>query len=178
MTMLLLESGKEGGLVFPHGPAGREAEDVVGEDRLLNSIQLVHVRNRIESLRLVTPEDCAVQIVSTGLRNYIEHAAAGTPELYAEVAGLNGDFRHCIGNGERLLLPGQPDIIVISPVQHEVIASWALAVDRELSIEEAAGDGAARGIRGAGQSPGQRDRIESRQRQIANLARLEVSAPK
>ena len=48
--VLLLESGKEEGLVFANRTAGGEAEDIIAEDGLLESIQLVEIGNRIESL--------------------------------------------------------------------------------------------------------------------------------
>src|SRR5215469_4479253 len=67
MMIFLLEAGKEEGLVLANWTAGGEAENIVAEDRLRDAIQPVQIRNRIKSLRLVVPEQRAVEIVGPRL---------------------------------------------------------------------------------------------------------------
>src|ERR1700732_4726193 len=128
MTIFLLKSCKEEGSILVNRAARSETEDIICEDWLLDSVKLVRIRDRIESLRFVTPHQCSVQLVGARLRDHIKNAAACATEFYAEVAGLYRDFLDRIGDGKHLFLACEPDLVVISPVQHVVVASWTLAV--------------------------------------------------
>src|SRR5258708_4199991 len=116
MEVVLLEPGEEEGLVPAHRPAGGESENIVGENRLRNTRQLVKIGNRVKALRLVTPQQGAVQVVRAGFRDDIEHAPARAPKLDAKVAGLNRNFFNGVGNGKHLLRAAQPDIVVFGSV--------------------------------------------------------------
>src|SRR5690242_6768332 len=103
VPFVFLETGEEERLVLTNRAAGRESENIVAEDGLRNARQPVEIGNRIEALRLVSPQQSAVQIVGTGFRDYIEDAPARAPELNTEVSGLNRHFLYGIGDAEYLL---------------------------------------------------------------------------
>src|SRR5262245_13522698 len=167
MEVVLLESCEEEGLVLARGPAGRESENIVAEDRLRNAHQPVEIGNRVKALRVVTPQQSAVQIVGSRLRHYVEYAPAGAPKLDAEVAGLNRHLFDGVGDGEYLFFAAQPDLVVFGSIQHVVVAARALAVDRKPSsiayARAAAPYSAAGSFSCAGQSSRQRERIEGGQ---------------
>src|SRR5262245_6904152 len=168
MEVVLLEPCEEEGLVLAHGPAGGETETVVAENGLRNAHQPVEIGNRVKTLRPITPQQSAVEIVGSRLRHHVEYTPAGAPKLDAEVAGLNRHLFYCVGNGEYLFFAAQPDVVVFGSIQHVVVAARALTVDRTPSsiayTARAAAPHAAAGSFGcAGQSSRQRERIEGGQ---------------
>src|SRR5262249_1674332 len=135
---------------------------------LRNARQPVEIGNRVEALRVVTPQQSSVEIVGPRLRHYVEYAPAGAPELDAKVASLNRDFFDGISDREYLLFAGKRDIVVFGSIQHVVVGARALAVDRKsssvaYSARGAAPYTAAGSFGGAGQSSRQRERIEGGQ---------------
>src|SRR5262245_25128632 len=165
MEVVLLEPCEEEGLVLAHGPAGGESENIVAEDRLGNAHQPVEIRNRVKALRVVTPQQSALEIVGSRLRHHVEYSPAGTPKLDAEVTGLNRHLFYGVGDSEYLFFAAQPDVVVFGSIQHVVVAARALAVDRKPSSVAyaacAAAPYAAAGSFGcAGQSSSQRERIK------------------
>src|SRR5579872_18205 len=166
MEIVLLKCGKEKRLVLTDGPAGCEAENVDAENRLRSSVQPVKIGNRVKALRLIPPKQSAMEIVGSGLRHQVEHAAASAAEFYSEIAGLNRNLHHRISDGEDLFLAADPNLVVLRPVQHVVVSPGALAVDGEPSsvidpsgAPSAAPNSAARGFGRAGQGTSQRKRI-------------------
>src|SRR5438105_2301384 len=98
MPCPFLESAKEKGLVFANRAANGEPVNIVAENRFGSPVQLVDVGNRIEPLRLIAPQQRAMQAVAAGFCDYVEYAAAGAAELDAKVAGLGGDFLDGVGD--------------------------------------------------------------------------------
>src|SRR5262245_65159589 len=133
MEVVLLERCEEEGLILAQGPAGGESENVVAEDRLGNARQPVEIGNRVKALRVVTPQQSAVETVRSRLRHHVEYAPAGAPKLSAEVAGLNRHLFYGVGDGEYLFFAAQQDLVVFGSIQHVVVAARALAVDRKPS---------------------------------------------
>ena len=129
MVIVLLKSRKEERLILAHRTARRESDNVVAEHRLRTTVQLVHIRNGIEPLRLVAPQQRPVQTIGAGFGHDIENTAARAAELHAEVARLDGNFFNGIGNREDLLLAAYKGIVVFGPVQQIIVPARALAVD-------------------------------------------------
>ena len=142
-------------------------------------MSLLTLETESNRLRLVAPQQSTVETVGSRLRHQIEYAAAGASELNAEVTRLNGDFLDCIGNAETLFRAGQPDLVVVGPVEHVVVRARALAVDGKSATDvlRPGPNSAARSVGCAGQRPSERKRIRGDQRQIPHLARLKVAAP-
>ena len=72
------------------------------------------------------------ECIGSGLRDHVEHAAAGAAELYAEISGLNGYFLDRIGDVERLSRASKCDVVVIGSIQKIVVSAYPLAINREL----------------------------------------------
>jgi hypothetical protein len=89
MEIVLLVADKEESLVLANRAARGESEDIVAENRLRNAVQPIEIGNRIKALRLVAPQQSAMEIVSSRLRHQVEHGAAGASKLDAEVTRLN-----------------------------------------------------------------------------------------
>jgi hypothetical protein len=165
MEIVLLKRGKEERLVLANGTAGGEPENVVAEDGLGNFHEPVEIGNRVKPLRLVAPQQSAVETVGSRFRYYVENAAAGAPKFRPEVTGLNRNLRHRIGDREDLFFAAQPDLVVFGSIQHVVVAARALSVDgKPSSIDHAsrraAPNAATRGFRRAGQGTSQREGIQ------------------
>src|SRR5579872_6079051 len=161
MEVVLLKRGKEERLVLAHRTTSSKSENIVAEDRLRNRIQPVEVGNRVKALRLVAPQQSAVETVGSRLRHQVEYAAAAAPKLDAEVGGLNRHFFDGVGDSEYLFFAAQPDLVVFGSIQHIVVAARALAVDgKPSSVASAAPYLAAGGFRCAGQGTSQRERIQ------------------
>src|SRR5262245_24200289 len=129
---ILLEAAKEEGFVFAQWSAQRETIDIAAENRLGRLIQLIYIRYGLKALRLITPQQGSVQLVGPRLRDHIENSAPGSPKLDAEVARLYGDFRHGVGDVERLSHSGELNVIVFSTVEQVVVPTHALAIDGKI----------------------------------------------
>src|SRR5262245_44283831 len=81
MVVVLLEAAEEERLVLADGTSQGETGDVAAVDRLRDSIELCQIRNRVEALRLIAPQQRSVYRVGAGLGNHVEHTAAGPAEL-------------------------------------------------------------------------------------------------
>ena len=126
-----MKGAKEERLVPENRSARGEAIHVPAENGLGRTVHLVHVRNRVEELRLVAPQQRSVQVVRAGLGDDVEDAAGGAAELDAEVAGLYRHFLDGVSDVERLRDPAEGDVIVLGAVQQIVIRAKALTVHRE-----------------------------------------------
>ena len=62
-----------------------------------------------------------MQLVGAGLRDDIEHPAAGTAELGAEVAGLHGNLFDGVSDGKYLILAREISLIVLGSIQHVIV---------------------------------------------------------
>src|SRR6516225_10866713 len=128
MTCVLLKARKKESLVFANGSTNGEPVNIVAKNRFRNPVQFVHIGNRIEPLRLIAPQQRAMDAVRAGLCDHVEYAAAGLAELDAEVAGLRGDFLDSLGDGEWLRGAVGKNIAVFSPIQEVIVSTWALTV--------------------------------------------------
>src|SRR5262245_36158 len=130
---ILLKASEEKGFIPAQRSPQREAVDIAAEHGLGCLIQLVYVRDGLKALRLITPQQGAVELVCPRLRDHIENSAAGASELDTEVARLHGDFLHRIGDVERLSYAGEPSVIVFGAVEQVVVPTHTLAIDGERS---------------------------------------------
>ncbi len=174
---VLLEADEEKSFVLANWAAHGESGKVVDEDRFGRAIQLVEIRDGIEALRLIPPEQRAVKAVGPGLGDHVEDAAGGSSEFHAEVSGLHRDFFHGVRNVERLSDTRKGDVVVLGSVQQKIIAAGPLAVYRKLySRSSALQCGGAGWLDYAGQRACQRERIQVRKGQLTNLAWQKVPA--
>src|SRR5215467_7662303 len=177
MTVVLLEATEEEGLVLADRSPDREPVNIVTEDRFRSSVQSVQIGDRVKPLRLVTPQQSAMQAVGAGLGDDIEDATARASELDPEVPGLNGNLLDSVADGKWLGYARELHVIVFRAIQDIVISAGALAVNGELRtsgerVPVAGPEKAARSLGHTGQRAREREWIQRNQRQIADLVRM------
>src|SRR4051812_2304918 len=153
MQAVLLKPGKEESPVLSQRSTQGESINIVAEDGLWDGREPVEVGNRIKTLGLVAPEQSAMKLVSAGLRDDIKDSPAGPPEFSAEVAGLDRYLLDGIRNGKYLVFAGSIGRIVFGSIEHVIVPTRSLAVNREASsgTRHVAPDLTARGLGHAGQ---------------------------
>src|SRR5262249_18403703 len=109
---ILLEASKKERLVLANRASGCEAINVLAEDGLRRLIDFIYIGNRVETLRLKSPEQRAMQAVCARFGDHVENAAAGSAELDAKVARLHRNLFHGVRDIEGLRDTGVGDFIV------------------------------------------------------------------
>ena len=74
VTIVLLKGNKEKRLVLAYRAAGSQTENIVAEHGLRNTRKPVEVGNRVEPLRLVSPQQCAMEIVGSRFGHEVKDA--------------------------------------------------------------------------------------------------------
>ena len=155
---IVLRSHEEESLVLANWRSCREPRDVVHEYRSRSTVQAAQIVDRIEDLRLIAPIERTVQVVRAGFGHQVQDAAGCASEFHAEVRGLHGDFLNRIGDIERLSNTCVLDVVIVSAIEQEVIAGYALPVYRILYSYSASQrrDRAAGGLDDSRNRPGKR----------------------
>src|SRR5262249_10784824 len=109
---ILLESSKQERLVLANRASRGEAINVLAENGLRRLTDFIDIGNRVETLRLKSPEQRAMQAVCARFGDDVENAAAGAAELDAKVARLHRNFFHGVRDIEGLRDTGEGDFIV------------------------------------------------------------------
>ena len=108
--------------------------------------------------------------IGAGLRDYVEHAAAGAAELNAEISGLHGHFFDGIGDVKRLSRTANRDVVVFGSIEQIVVSTYPLAVNGKLgrfTFPRAKASSPWAGSLRAG--PRQGDRIQTDQGQVTRF---------
>ena len=136
--------GEEERLVADHRPAGREAELIALERRLLH----VEEVPRVERVVAVELERRSVQRVGARLSGGIDHAARVVAVLRAEAVGQHLELANGLDAEDvARRAPGLAELIVqVRPVEREQIRGVARAVHAQLRAE-AGGRSLAAGLR-------------------------------
>src|SRR5262245_61425991 len=117
MKRVLLEGAKEERLVLPNRSSHSETINVMAENGFWRVVQLIHIRNRVEAMRLKAPQQRSVQAVRSGLGNDVEDSSSSAAELDAKIACLHGDLLDGVGDVERLCDARERNVIIGGAVQ-------------------------------------------------------------